>query len=502
MACKTTWFLFPFVLCGQVRIDSGFIAGVKQGHTVAFLGIPYAASPVHTLRWQPPHAVKPWSGVRSAAAFGAVCPQAAADLPGLQLRFEEVSPQYPYYSGKVRMDEDCLTLNVWTENLTGKQKQPVMVFIHGGSNIGGSGAYPPFGPKLAARGVVFVSLNYRLGALGFLSDRDLPGNYGLLDMIAALQWVQRNIAVFGGDPRSVTILGQSAGAVMACYLMASPAARGLFHRAILQSCTCAGYLSPEWRRLTHRAGEDLRGLPASEIVLRSERDPALLRQLYAGGTVDGRLLAEQPASIFAQARQAKIPVLLGSNADEGTVTLGALGVPTIENYTKWLHTTFGQHAGAVRRAYPAVDDSQVRAAYLAATADYQRAHSVRTLARDTVAAGQPAYLYYFRYPPKGAYAREGLGTFHGMELSFMGGGFFRLGRWGQPDAGDLRMADTMTSYWVHFAGTGNPNGMGLPQWPPYDPSKDELQEIGQQIRIIRSPYAKRSAVFDHILLAP
>lgn len=502
MACKTAGLLFPFLLCGQVHIDSGTIAGVEEAGVYAFLGIPYAAPPVGALRWQPARPVKPWTGVRSAIAFGALCPQAASDLPGLQLRFDEVASQHAYYAEKVRMDEDCLTINVWTANLAGKHKQPAMVYIHGGSNIGGTGAYPPFGPKLAARGVVFVSLNYRLGALGFLADRDLQGNFGLLDMVAALRWVKRNIAAFGGDPASVTVAGQSAGAVMACYLMASPAAQGLFHRAILQSCTCANYLSPERKRLTHRAGADLRTLPAGEIVRLTEQDSTILRQLYAGGAVDGRVLTEQPAATFARARQAKIPVLLGSNADEGTVTLGALGVPTIANYARWLHTTFGKHAEAVRRAYPAVDDSQVRAAYLAATADYQRGHAVRAMARYTVAAGQPAYLYYFRYPPKGAYAREGLGTFHGLDLSFMGGGFFRRVRWGEPDAEDLRLADTMTSYWVRFARTGNPNGTGLPQWPAYDPSQDELQEIGQQIRTIHAPYAERSAVFDRILLAP
>jgi len=473
-----------------------------EGITYAFVGIPYAAPPVGALRWKPPRPVTPWSGVRSTTAFGAVCPQSAADLPGLQLRFDEVAKQHGYYAGKVRTDEDCLTLNVWTANLNGRQKQPVMVYIHGGGNIGGTGAYPPFGPKLAARGVVFVSLNYRLGALGFLADRDLPGNYGLLDIISALRWVKRNVAAFGGDSASVTVVGQSAGAVMACYLMASPAARELFQRAILQSCTCANYLSPERKRLTHRTSFDLRGLPAAEIVRRTEKDPALLGQLYAGGTVDGRVLREQPATTFARARQAKVPVLLGSNADEGTVTLGALGTPTIANYTKWLNTTFGQHAEAVRRAYPAENDSQVRTAYLALTADYQRGHAVRAMARYTSAAGQPAYLYYFRYPPKGAYAREGLGTFHGMDLSFMGGGFFRHARWGEPDAEDLLLADAMTSYWVSFARTGNPNGVGLPEWPRYDPLKDELLELRQHIRAIRTPYAVRSSVFDGILLAP
>ena len=249
---------------------------------------------------------------------------------------------------------------------------------------------------------------------------------------------------------------------MICYLMASPLAHGLFQRAILQSCTCRDYLSPELRRpirsfagkgtaedagvrLERKMGvatlKGLRSRPAAEIVRTSQADPTILAYLYAGGTIDGWVLPEQPATTFASGRQAKVPVLLGSNADEGTVTLGALGEATVANYRAWLKTQFDEYASDVFQLYPAGDDSDVRSAYLAVTADYQRAQTVRSMARDTVRAGQRAYLYYLNYPAKGEYAREGLGTFHGIDLSFAGGGFFRTSRWGDPQmptTGDWR----------------------------------------------------------------
>ena len=190
--------------------------------------------------------------------------------------------------------------------------------------------------------------------------------------------------------------------------------------------------------------EDFRSRPTADIVRASEHDPSILAYLYAGGTVDGWVLPEQPATTFAAGRQAKVPVLLGSNADEGTVTLGALGEATLPNYRAWLKTQFDDYADEVFRSYPAAENSGVRAAYLAVTADYHRAQTVRSLAADMVAAGQRAYLYYFNYPAKGEYAREGLGTFHGMDLSFMGGGFFRKSRWGEPGDDDWNLAAIMT----------------------------------------------------------
>jgi para-nitrobenzyl esterase len=211
------------------------------------------------------------------------------------------------------------------------------------------------------------------------------------------------------------------------------------------------------------------------------------------------MLPEQPAVIFARGRQARVPVLLGSNADEGTVTIGALGEPTVANYRAWLKTKFDDCADEVLRAYPARADSEVRASYLRLTADYQRGQAVRSLARDTVRTGQPAYLYYFTYPSKGAYAREELGTFHGLDQSFMGGGFCRRSRWGDPNREDLELAETMTAFWTRFALAGDPNRSGLPAWPRYDIGKDLVLELGRAIRPIPAPHADQFSVFERIL---
>jgi para-nitrobenzyl esterase len=402
--------------------------------------------------------------------------------------------------------EDCLYLNVWSANLNGRPLKPVMVWIHGGSNLWGTGAYPPFGPALSRRAIVYVSINYRLGALGLLAHPALTaesphrssGNYALLDQIAALAWVRRNIAAFGGDPGNVTIFGESAGGVMVCYLMASPLARGLFHRAILQSCTCRDYLSPllgEAEQVGLRLGKSLpalRSAPALDIVARTEEDPHIRETLYLGGTIDGSVLPEQPSRTFAAHRQAQVPVLLGSNADEGTVTLDALGEPTLANYRAWLARRFSAHAEEVFRAYPAATDAEARAAYLAVTRDHLRGQTVRSVARDSA----HAYLYYFTYPSKGEYARQQLGSFHGLELSFMGGGFFRKEKWGEPDAADLRLTEIMTGYWTRFAAAGDPNRPDLPSWLPYDPKTDRALELGKEIRMIPVPHVARFPIFE------
>jgi len=493
-----------------------------------FLGIPFAAPPTDGRRWRPPQAVTPWSGIRSASAFGSACPQLPDDIENLKSYAAEIPAAAVYLN--FQTSEDCLYLNVWTAAWGSGRPQPVMVWIHGGGNVSGTGEYPPLGPSLARKGVVLVTLQYRLGALGFLAHPALTaesphrasGNYAILDQIAALQWVRRNISRFGGDARNVTVFGESAGAVMACYLMASPLARGLFDRAILESCTCRDYVSPELKtpryyeggtgtseelgiRLAKALGvapgtdvlAQLRAKSAGDILRATTRDPAL--NFYAGGTVDGWVLTEQPAITFAAGLQAHVPVIAGSNADEGSVFRGVLNPPDLRNYHAWLQSHFLERADEVFRLYPAVGDSAVPAALQALHDDYLRGATVYSVVRDVAHSGTPAYLYYFTYPGKGTYAS--LGSFHGLELAFIGGGFFRQNRWGKPDAADLKLAATLSAYWTQFAATGNPNRSGLPVWPRFDPNAALCMELGASIRARAVPHAARFAVFDQSLQA-
>jgi para-nitrobenzyl esterase len=511
----------------RVIIDAGVLEGARFGTTpneAMFLGIPFAMPPTGERRWKPPQPVEKWPGVRKAKFFGPGCPQSNDDVDFFKGLAKEIAETEPYYA--FRINEDCLSLNVWSANLGGARKLPVMVWIHFGGNTSGNGAFPPFGPSLSSKGVVYVSINYRLGALGFLAHPALTaesphhssGNYAILDQIAALQWVQRNIAKFGGDPGNVTIFGESAGGVMVCYLMASPLARGLFHRAIMESCTCRDYISPELKRSIRyfggsgaaeeiglRLARDL-GIPdgpdalaklrqknPEDILRATQEDNAL--NFYAGGTIDGWVLREQPAITFSEGRQARVPVIVGSNADEGSQAV--LEPSTVANYRAWLEDHFLEYADEVFAIYPASSDAGVRAAFIALSNDYVRGQTVHALARDTASVGQRAYLYYFSYPGKGATA--GLGSFHTLELAFVGGGYFRKARWGEPTAEDWKLAGIMSGYWTQFAATGNPNRPGLPKWPIYDLETDLCLELGREIRVRPTPHRERFGVFERSL---
>src|SRR5258708_1515933 len=319
-----------------VTIDSGNISGTHFGSSaqqVAFLGIPYAAPPIGERGWKPPALVENWNGLRKADAFAPACPQPADSMRGQAAESKELSQSLPYYK-EFRTDENCLYLNVWTTNLAGKQKLPVMVWIHGGGGFSGN-SWIALGPALAPRGVVVVSLGFRLGALGHLahplltaeSPHHVSGNYGTLDQVAALQWIQHNIAAFGGDPGNVTIFGGSDGAHKVCLLMASPLARELFHHAILESGGCSNIFIPELKRSIRYEGnekggtsedtgltlarnlkvtagpntlEELRTKTAEEIVQASSD-----LDFFSTPTVDGWVLPEQPAITFREGRRSE-----------------------------------------------------------------------------------------------------------------------------------------------------------------------------------------------------
>ncbi len=492
-----------------VKLESGVLRGGQFGsaaNEIAFLGIPYAAPPTGDLRWKPPQPLAKWKGTRDATGFGAACLQAAA--PG---------------AANFKMSEDCLYLNVWTTEFSSGAKLPVMVWIHGGGNYEGRGQDPPLGAALARMGVVVVSFNYRLGVFGFLahpaltaeSEHHSSGNYGLLDQIEVLKWVRANITKFGGDPENVTIFGESAGASDACLLMASPLAAGLFHRAILESGDCQGVLTGTLKtsipyNFIHGSGEaqgtalsrhfgiaagsagelaKLRAIPADQILQAWIVDPDVI----VAAIVDGWVVPEQPALIFAQGKQAPVPIIVGSNADEGTRFIGRNSPATIEQYKKYLARDSGKYSPDEFAAYSAASDAEVPAAYLHLQTEFF-GYGAYSMARAVARSGQKAYLYYFNYVGPGDYAREG--AFHTEELLFLADAF--PGDW-HPSADDEKLSQAMRRYWVQFAKTGNPNEKRNPVWPPYDPQFEQCLGLGREIKLRPVPGEERLKALEKIM---
>lgn len=488
----------------KVTIDSGMLSGRyvdADPAEAAFLGIPYAAAPTGNLRWRPPQLAPAWTGVREAKTFGPACPQ----LP---------SGWLPEMLGRKQMvtDEACLYLNVWTTNLPARRgtlshtsshhKAPVMVWIHGGGNVEGSQEWPPLGPTLARHGVVVVSINYRLGVFGFLSLAGLTGesahhasgNYGLLDQIAALKWVRRNINKFGGDPSNVTVFGASSGSLDICDLMASPLAAGLFEKAILQSGFCVDSTSPtlaqaeaQGKNLVQHFGvsgddtqalDKLRAIPAARMLQQAATD----QEIDFNPIVDKWVLPDQPWRIFSDGRQARIPVIAGSNADEVAIFASPLvggksyRPKTIAEYRQWLQQTFHDLAAEVFAAYPANANGDVPGAFLHMDSDYEFGFGAWLLARETQAIGQNAFLYRFTYVGSGEFAP--LGAFHSEESILLSKKYWTS--WvSSPD--DEPMSERIIGYWIQFARTSRPDGPGLPPWPAYDSRTDQCQELGRHI---------------------
>lgn len=498
----------------RVTIDAGQLAGMQwdeNAKDVAFLGIPFAAQPVGKLRWQPPQPPAKWAGVRQAVAYGPACPQLPSGwLPEMLGRKE------------LKTDEACLYLNVWTTNLHGRSKQPVMVWIHGGGNVEGSGEMPPLGPTLAKHGVVVVSIQYRLQALGFFSYAALAaesphhasGNYGLLDQMEALRWVRRNIAKFGGDAKQVTIFGASSGSEDVCHLMASPLPTGLFQRAILQSGTCEDYVMPSAEqtevsdaRLLQDLGiqngphalDALRALPAERILQAAAKDEQLLLE----PNLDGWVFRQRPAVTFAEGREADVPVMVGSNAQEVTIFASPIvggssshRPKTIAEYKRWLQREFHGNADAVFAAYPARTDAGVPKVFVEMDTDSQFGFGAHLLAEETARRGQKAYLYHFTYVGAGKFAP--LGAFHSEESILLSKKYWTT--WvHRPE--DEVLSNVLIGYWTQFAKTGNPNAAGLPAWHAFNPKLDQCQELGLQVGSIPVPHAENMQVFDRMLKA-
>jgi para-nitrobenzyl esterase len=463
-----------------VEAPAGKLRGEAIGPLDVFKGIPYALPPVGNLRWRPPVAMSPWTGVRDATQFGAACTQ-----PKLRpsLYSEELAA----------VSEDCLFLNVWAPQ--GARNKPVLVWIHGGALTSGSSSERLYdGAKLAARGVVVVSINYRLGVLGYLahpqlsaeSPQRISGNYGLLDQIEALRWVQRNIAAFGGDPAKVTIAGESAGALSVMYLMASPPARGLFARAIAQSAYMISMPELKRARFGEQAAEaigsrlataigspsvvDLRSMDAAKLA-----DAAAQTGYFPLGTVDGQVLPRQLVEIFDRGEQANVPILAGFNSGEiRSLRFLAPPVPTdAATYEAAIRKRYADLAEEFLKLYPS---SHLEDSVLATTRDALYGWTSERLVAKQTAQGHPSYLYFFDhgYP---AADEAGLHAFHASELPYVFGTADRTPpRWPKvPDSPqETALSDALIGYWTSFAIAGEPRAPDQPSWPAYGTTRAYL----------------------------
>ena len=489
----------------ETMLDSGPVRGRREGALRIFRGIPYAAPPVGNLRWRPPQPVVPWTSLRDCGAFGPSCPQP-------RQREEE-----PY-------DEDCLTLNVWTPSPDSGAKLPVMVWIHGGGFHFGSSSQREYnGALLAQKGVVVVTLNYRLGPLGFLvhpalsreSEHRVSGNYGLLDQIAALEWVQRNIAAFGGDRDRVTIFGQSAGSRSVGLLVLSPRARGLFRQAIAQSggpLVGSEYLNPLFSgrvEQVSRMGEELasllcegrsgdvletlRALPAQDIVRAEDCHTGLFDEgLFFAPVFDGWVLPSDSLDILEKGIPHPVPMILGSTLNEGTLYLAEETDLSLARYDAFLQARFGSGKGRALEIFEARQDAHVPIAMDRLITAGANAWPARLVARSLARRGVRAYLYQFTRRPRTEQALR-LGAHHGVELPYVFGTMTPSEGY---DRTDQVISQKMMDAWVRFAQTGDPNGPGLPEWPVYAPASDLSLEFGDVLEVRHHVLQKPCDFFD------
>lgn len=500
-------------LSPKVKTANGIVRGTTEGNVAIFKGIPFAAPPVGEFRWRPPQPVKNWEGELDASKFGSNCAQAGwGAKPGT---ITEGS------------SEDCLYLNLWTPvKSTPRSKLPVMVWIHGGGFTGGSGSSPQnFGHEFTKNGVILVNINYRLGRLGYFAHpalnaefpNELKGNYGYMDQIAALQWIQKNIAAFGGDPKNVTIFGFSAGGVSVHSLLTIPGAKGLFHKLISESgggrdgvltgrpiskenadifyTVSAETIGINFAKKQGIEGTDaaalakLRALKVEQIVdSGQETDGVNGPRTYSGPILDGKLVVETAESVYMAGRQPKIPLMIGNCSSE----IGGAFVSNAKTKEE-LFASFGDLEAEAKAAYDADDSKTFNEVIAKFNTDWVWGEPARMTARVFLAKQAPAYMYQFGYVPANAQQRSPYGAGHGSEVSFA---FNTLNaRWGppaEPTAQEKELAKNMNIYWTNFAKTGNPNGEGLPNWSLYNNKNQDMLDIELDGKIVNKPDPRKA----------
>ncbi|HVO11464.1 MAG TPA: carboxylesterase family protein [Vicinamibacteria bacterium] len=500
------------------RTESGVVSGVVADGVVSWKGVPYAAPPVGDLRWREPQPPPPWPGVRAADAYAHDC------------------MQEPFPSDAAPLgtppSEDCLYLNVWAPQTHAGARLPVMVWIHGGGFVnGGSSPAVYDGSRFARRGVVLVSFNHRLGRFGFFAHpaltRESPkgplGNYGYLDQIAALRWVQRNVAAFGGDPGNVTVFGESAGGGSVLMLMTSPLARGLFHKAIVESGggRAGGIMTPRrireagpdgkasaeavglaFAKLAGIAGEDataiaaLRKLPAADLV----RGLNLMtmgqqQDTYAGPMIDGQVVTAEAETVFRAGQQAKVPFLVGANNRE----FGFMPLPP--QAVEGMLARFGPDRDAVLAAYDPQGTGNRGEVGIGLMSDGAMVEPARLLARLAAAARQPTWEYRFSYVAS-SLRKDTPGALHATEIPFV---FDTVrARYGvAATTEDEAMAAAANAYWANFARGGDPNGAGLPEWPRYSQKDDVLMDFASGGTLAKTdPWKARLDLTERLAAAP
>ncbi len=486
----------------RAQIAQGVLEGEALPGVAAFRGIPYAAPPVGDARFRAPGAAAPWPGIRSALDMGPACPQLIDDDPT--------------ENGAAVMAEDCLFLNVWTPKV-GTGKRPVLFWIHGGAFVVGSSRNTLYdGSRLAAReGVVVVSINYRLGAWGFLSLGTLDAGYresanlGLLDQVAALRWVRDNIAHFGGDPANVTVFGESAGASSVGALLSMPEARGLFAKAILQSGVPSDRPAEAFARQNRLAEQFLK---AAGVTTPAQLSTRTMKDLLRGqeklfgehsdlGTfvpsIDGVVLREKPFTVVAEGRGSRVPILIGTTAEEMQyfATAEDLGIDEKPRdlLLEQLRAVVGERAGDVlgvyERLYPRWGDAVVQIASDAV----MRFPTIRIA--EAASRHQPVYMYLFTYRSNSTF--RPFGSAHAMELPFVFGvlnapeAVAFTGR----DPARYALSDTIMDAWAAFARSGNPTPPGGPAWPRYEPSRRQTLELGPTVRVVDDPLSEQRRVW-------